>query len=288
MRNLSPRIPLCRLLRWAMVRRASDASDGLPRSAIVFSPHFDDETLGCGGTILRKRKAGAKVRIVFMTDGSKSHERLISPGELSAIRKAEALAAAEALGLIESDVTFLDFEERRLAEHRSAAMERAAAVLEQVRPEQVFVPYRYDGKPDHEVTSEIVLSILRHLRVRVQVLEYPIWFWFQWPWCRLMPGARRRTWEMVTRSARSGPRMWGLAEFRTRMDIGEVLHRKRAVLQRYSSQMTRLRHGSRWPVLADFMQPYELFKCYVLSPDEHKPWFKGEAESKKADAAHGT
>lgn len=32
----------------------------LAASAIIFSPHQDDETLGCGGTIIRKRQGGQK------------------------------------------------------------------------------------------------------------------------------------------------------------------------------------------------------------------------------------
>ena len=50
----------------------------LKRSAIFFSPHQDDETLGCGGTIIRKKRMGAEVKIVFMTDGCNSHPHLIT------------------------------------------------------------------------------------------------------------------------------------------------------------------------------------------------------------------
>jgi LmbE family N-acetylglucosaminyl deacetylase len=44
---------------------------------VVFSPHPDDETLGCGSTIIKKKRLGADVTIVFMTDGSKSHPHFI-------------------------------------------------------------------------------------------------------------------------------------------------------------------------------------------------------------------
>ena len=34
---------------------------------LVLSPHPDDETLGCGGTILKYKKKGWKVDIIFFT-----------------------------------------------------------------------------------------------------------------------------------------------------------------------------------------------------------------------------
>ena len=50
--------------------------------AIVFAPHPDDETLGCGGTILKKRSLGAPVEVVFLTDGYIGNENQI----LAAVR----------------------------------------------------------------------------------------------------------------------------------------------------------------------------------------------------------
>jgi len=52
--------------------RLMDAA-ALRRPALIVAPHQDDETLGCGGTIALKRRAGAEVCIVFLTDGSRSH-----------------------------------------------------------------------------------------------------------------------------------------------------------------------------------------------------------------------
>src|SRR4051812_37624433 len=40
---------------------------------IVFAPHQDDEALGCGAVIARKRNDGGAVHVVFLTDGSASH-----------------------------------------------------------------------------------------------------------------------------------------------------------------------------------------------------------------------
>jgi len=46
-----------------------DTATSAARSALVLAPHPDDETLGCGATILRKRAAGTPVHVLIVTDG---------------------------------------------------------------------------------------------------------------------------------------------------------------------------------------------------------------------------
>lgn len=105
---------LCKSFKWTLARIGSEVTEcDLKRDALVFSPHFDDETLGCGGTIIKKKKAGADVKIVFMTDGSKSHKDLIPQDKLMEIRKSEAFAASQSLGLKACDVFPLEFEDEK-------------------------------------------------------------------------------------------------------------------------------------------------------------------------------
>ena len=49
----------------------------LEHNVIIFSPHPDDETLGCGGTIAKKVKEGYQVKIVFMTDGRNAFSKIL-------------------------------------------------------------------------------------------------------------------------------------------------------------------------------------------------------------------
>ena len=100
----------------------------LSASAIIFSPHQDDETLGCGGTIIRKREAGAEVKIVFMTDGSQSHHHFTSESELIALRQQEAIKAAQTLKVAEEDVIFFGFLDGEL----STSATKAIALLTSV------------------------------------------------------------------------------------------------------------------------------------------------------------
>ena len=42
------------------------------KSVLVVAAHPDDEILGCGGTLYNLKKSGAKISIVFLSDGESS------------------------------------------------------------------------------------------------------------------------------------------------------------------------------------------------------------------------
>ena len=247
--------------------------DDLRRPAIVFSPHFDDETLACGGTIIKKKKAGAQVSIVFMTDGSSSHANLIPPGELSAIRISEAFAAAHLLGLDDGDLHLLKLKERKLSRHIDDAVDMAAELLLRLKPAEVFVPHLRDVHPDHVATNKIVVLALAKCGLGAIVNEYPVWLWNHWPWVRVPRGGVRQTIFMLRRSLRSGFGLRLFKDFRHSVAVSDVLDAKRAALAAYKSQMTRLKFGERWPILHDvsdgeflecFFQNHEIFRQHGL------------------------
>lgn len=101
-----------------------------PRSSdriVVFSPHPDDETLGCGGLIARARRAGARVDVVFFTNGDafrvavQREYRLlrVEPDDFvrfAALRQEEARRAVGVLGVPPDHVHFLGYADRGLLE----------------------------------------------------------------------------------------------------------------------------------------------------------------------------
>ena len=42
------------------------------KKILVVAAHPDDELLGCGATLLRFRKQGCKIKVIFLTDGESS------------------------------------------------------------------------------------------------------------------------------------------------------------------------------------------------------------------------
>ena len=255
------------------------SDQALMRSAIVFAPHQDDETLGCGGTILKKRALGASVEIAFLTDGRHSHRGLIDPEELKQIRHQEAIAAANQLNVSPSALTFFDFPDGDLARYQAAAIEQTVALLKRVQPEQVFIPYYQEPKMviDHIYTHHIVIDALNSIQFTGEILEYPIWYWAQYPWIsfREPSGSPLRKLKnqlkTLNRTLRSQPNPW--KDFQIRVDISAQLSQKKVALDEHRSQMTQWQGIPHWQTLPDFhegdwiersLQPYELFYAHRL------------------------
>jgi len=217
-------------------------------SALVFAPHPDDEVLGCGGVIALKAQAGAQVQVVVMTDGRASHKTLIDPDELVRVRRAEAGEAATQLGL-DAGYLYLDFEDHRLADHHDAACDRVVDIIDRFKPDEIYIPSRRDGISDHTDTNHVVREAVDRVGKPVVLLEYPIWLWNGWPWT---PESARRQSGSVRGRLRAAR---DVAEIvfacRTRVNVGVVLHRKRAALAAYRSQLERLDGNPRWAVLSD-------------------------------------
>jgi LmbE family N-acetylglucosaminyl deacetylase len=240
------------------------------RSAVVFAPHQDDETLGCGGTIILKREAGTPVTLVFMTDGSRSHSRFMNEEELRRLRINEGLEAAKTLGLSATDVYFLNFANDELGRFHGAAVPQVLSILQRHCPSEVFVPYRTDGTPDHEATYQIVVEALGKPSPPLRLYEYPIWFWNHWPWVSLNLPLDRNIGKSIGGMLWAGFGLRALEEFRSGVFVGEILERKREALNKHRSQMTELIPGVGWPTLPElsegeflncFFQEYEMFRC---------------------------
>jgi LmbE family N-acetylglucosaminyl deacetylase len=240
------------------------------RSAIVVAPHPDDETLGCGGVVAKKIAAGARVHFVFVTDGTASHPAL-APYTLREIREMEAREAVTRLGALPEHATFLRIRDGSAAAHMDTIAAEIAALLEVLAPECVFIPHAQDFTSDHVAVNLAVRRALGRRSVPVTVLEYPVWYWYHWPWIGI-GGDLPRMWRVALRQTmRTRMGLGSLGTLNTRAYVGDALPQKRAALDAHASQMQR--RAADWPILADvgcgdflarLLSDHELFKRYRL------------------------
>ncbi|QIR38530.1 PIG-L family deacetylase [Tolypothrix sp. PCC 7910] len=173
------------LLRW-ILQKGSQPLALSQKSAMVFSPHQDDETFGCGGMIALKREQNIPVVVTFLTDGQGAgNSELNTPDKITKIRKQEAVKALEILGVKSSEIHFLEKPDGTLPYlddyEREQTITQVAALLKHYQPEEVYVPHRKDCHRDHEATYELVKAAIAQSEITVDLLEYPIWLFWRAP-----------------------------------------------------------------------------------------------------------
>ena len=148
---------------------------------LVFAPHMDDETIGCGGTLARHVAAGSRVSVVFFTDGRYGDPALAELSgearrerelELIAGRKQEAEHALSILGVQEH--RFLDERDGSLASH-AALVARVRQLIEEFQPEYVYLPFFLDHHPDHRAVTRILLDATAGTQIDFICVAYEVW-----------------------------------------------------------------------------------------------------------------
>jgi LmbE family N-acetylglucosaminyl deacetylase len=203
-------------------------------SAVVVAAHPDDEVLGAGGLTAVLAASRARLRLVAVTDGERSHRGHASPAVLARRRTAETAAALRALGAQAAEVVRLQLPDSRLA----AREKQLTAVLAPLVAgfDLCLAPWEHDLHPDHEAAGR---AARRAASGRVYC--YPVWMWH---WA--IPGDPRVPWNRALRIPLP-PR---------------AASRKRTAIRCFASQVQDRGHGL-GPVLspgmiAHFTRPVEV------------------------------
>jgi len=173
----------CSLVSWWILHWGSQPLNCSEKSVMVFSPHQDDETFGCGGMIARKREEGISVAVTFLTDGRGSHGS--DPhiqNQIIHIRQQESLTALSILGVNTSEIHFLNHQDGSLAslniEKKQQIITQISELLQFYQPGEVYLPHRKDCHQDHEATYNLVKEAITQSKITPEILQYPIWvFW---------------------------------------------------------------------------------------------------------------
>jgi N-acetylglucosamine malate deacetylase 1 len=139
---------------------------------LVLSPHPDDESVGCGGTLLRHVAQCDEVQIIFLTSGEKGgHGR--SEAETIHLREREARQATKILGI--RQLEFWHEPDGALRATR-AAVERLRAKLKNFRPGKIYVTHDREMHPDHRGAVRLLRRALQGAHgKRPDVLMYEVW-----------------------------------------------------------------------------------------------------------------
>ena len=145
------------------------------KNILVLSPHPDDESIGCGGTIRKHVLEGDTVEVIVLTSGEKGGHAAISEEELIRIREQESMKAKDILG-----VHNLEFWRQPDGSFKVTpeVRQRLKNKLEQWQPQLIYVPHEEEGHPDHRAAADLVrqvVSSLPNISSRPEVLMYEVW-----------------------------------------------------------------------------------------------------------------
>ncbi|MBT4856541.1 PIG-L family deacetylase [bacterium] len=121
---------------------------------LVFSPHPDDDIIGCGGSIAKHVQAGNQVSIAYMTSGD-AGSLDYTKKELGEIREKEATKAANKLGV--NDLIFLH-EPDGYIQNKPDVLIKLVNLIRDMKPDLIYIPHKNDAVQDHQRTYEVVLE----------------------------------------------------------------------------------------------------------------------------------
>lgn len=115
------------------------------KNIMVLAPHIDDGEFGCGASIAKFIRDGAKVTYVAFSSCEESLPKGCHANQL----KEELFLAATALGIRHEDVILYDFKVRFFPRDRQEILEKLVQLNRRLKPDLIFMPSLNDTHQDH-------------------------------------------------------------------------------------------------------------------------------------------
>ena len=127
---------------------------------LVISPHPDDETLGCGGTILKHKDLGDKIYWLIITNID------VRNGWKKDIVEERQKETETIAGMYDFEKTFkLDYPAAKLdVIPIQEIIESISKVIFEIKPEVIYLPNRSDVHTDHQITFKAAYSCTKNFR----------------------------------------------------------------------------------------------------------------------------
>ena len=132
----------------------------MAKNVLVLAVHPDDETLGCGGTLLKHKQQGDNIHWLIATaisteQGFSAPKISQRKGEIEKVASLYGFKEVHQLGLPTTKVDTLP---------KGDLIQKIAAIINRVQPEILYLPFHQDIHSDHRVIFEAAFSCTKTFR----------------------------------------------------------------------------------------------------------------------------
>lgn len=126
------------------------------KNVLVVAVHPDDETLGCGGTLLKHKANGDAIHWLICTETNKENDFYKTRSkEISTVSKLYDFDSVHFLGLrtMQVDEYFM-----------SDLVQKLSGVINKIKPDVIYLPFKGDVHSDHRKIFEVAYSCTKSFR----------------------------------------------------------------------------------------------------------------------------
>lgn len=180
---------------------------------LVIAPHPDDETLGCGGTLLLFKEKGFQINWLIITE---VFEEFGFSKERVQTRNNDILNVTKKYGF--DNVIRVGIPTSRVDEvSKGKLVEEISNAFKEVKPNIIFVPFYNDVHTDHKVIAEATISCTK---------------WFRYPFVEKVlyyETLSETDFNIDSSASKFKPNVY--------IDIGQYLDEKLEIMNLYESEM---------------------------------------------------
>ena len=128
----------------------------MKNKVLVIAVHPDDETLGCGGTLLKHKANGDQIHWLICTNIDKSHDYYET-------RQKEIVKVSKLYSF--DSVINLQLKTMRVDEYSmSELIGKISKVINEIQPDTLYLPFKSDVHSDHRKIFEVAYSCTKVFR----------------------------------------------------------------------------------------------------------------------------
>ena len=125
------------------------------KNILVIAPHADDETLGCGGTLLRHAQNGDKLFWLIATAPKDKEAKILIEKSVTKVSEAYNFDSVIQLEITETEIDLVP---------DAVVIKRISDAIHFIKPDIILLPNRTDVHSDHRIIFNLAYSCTKNFR----------------------------------------------------------------------------------------------------------------------------